>query len=798
MKFLLSIIFIGWIMNSFSQKKYTVFNQEKKKGLKLSEAPFDTVVSAKYKSIFSLDKTYIFCDKIKYGKNNTHPYKVKGMKIADDQLKELVKIDKAEIYAFHTIDHSDKTQKIYRNSTGSLLLENIEVIDVVSIKKLVRYSNDYKKNFYYLILFNDDGIYKVINQDHEVFTLPFASDRLIWDEQYRFFHYGDKKDFAVYTEDFELMAEHISFMNKMKNMGRTSSDQFWVMGTSSGKQQLFQNQKLVKEIDGEFFLNYGNTNRFVYKKDDLHYVIDSSGINVVDTAYQKLYPSVSREQAVNLVQNQSGEFYFVDHEYRPISNERFESAEPLSQFDLYTHYKVQFKGQKEEGFHLYNFKGQKVTDEWVEDVYESDGLVIAKKKGKKAFLNWDDEWSAFGFDKISLMQYSEGELVMVENEKGKKVFSLNSNRFLEVPKQYKKIEVLEDYYPRTVLYSNPDEILLVALEGNDIHNSESFQLTEIDREIMKYLRGEYGFYFVKNEKHWGILGCNNNGFQEMLSFEHDEITLNADFFDYNFYNFKVKKDGKTGLVEIGNEQNVRVPIQYDDLYLDLDFVDMSYNHIVYENGTYYGIYDIYGKHELTPPIFKKYDDTFDAMDQFLELYAEKPVNCIVEGKKKACIFSNGIACFDKIEKFDDSYEEYFIAENNKKIGLISYYGDTVVPVKYDHIDLNEETDIFIFTDNGKKGLSSFMGDELLETGYDEIEFNSEWAIFKVNKNGFWGIYDPQSDLLITPKYNTIVFYGDHYLVEKDRKWGAYIFGDTELTVPLKFDSIEALKEHLEY
>lgn len=139
-------------------------------------------------------------------------------------------------------------------------------------------------------------------------------------------------------------------------------------------------------------------------------------------------------------------------------------------------------------------------------------------------------------------------------------------------------------------------------------------------------------------------------------------------------------------------------------------------------------------------------------------------------------------------KFIGNFEEgSVIVMNGGKYGLVSYYGDCVLPCEYDTITSIDKSSRIVCK-NGKYGIVEYNADFIAECKYDSCLVPSP-RFCPIMVNGKWGVISRKGEKVIPNKYDDIQDYNDTIFVAKyNGKYGIVSYEDKPL-IDFKCDRI---------
>ena len=122
---------------------------------------------------------------------------------------------------------------------------------------------------------------------------------------------------------------------------------------------------------------------------------------------------------------------------------------------------------------------------------------------------------------------------------------------------------------------------------------------------------------------------------------------------------------------------------------------------------------------------------------------------------------------EELNYFDNTFYSYIVTKGQSK-GLSDMYGNIIVPIEYDFIQLkslSEEVTYVELIKDGKKGIINDDLEIVLGISYDSIYLYSDFIV--VEENGVWGVVDYSENILINIEY-------DDYELEYDTDKSCYV------------------------
>ena len=276
------------------------------------------------------------------------------------------------------------------------------------------------------------------------------------------------------------------------------------------------------------------------------------------------------------------------------------------------------------------------------------------------------------------------------------------------------------------------------------------------------------YYALYTDDKWGIIDSTGNTviepmYQEMI------IVLNNRK-DVFLCTYDVNENTGEYKTKVINRKNEEIYTKYDKIE-PLENYDKSGNAWyekdimrVQKDGKY-GLIDIDGKEVLSIEYEKI--ETLKGLENSIIITKNGKVGLV---NKSGAIIINPE--YKQIKKFDDDYTKGYITINqDKKYGLVSYAGTTILDNKYEKIDAIYGENHFVIEEKDKQIVIDSKGEKILKDGYDSItQINPDGIVFiKDKKYGFMN-YDKK--VLIKPNYQELKeIYEGILKAKQDDKYG---------------------------
>ncbi len=260
-----------------------------------------------------------------------------------------------------------------------------------------------------------------------------------------------------------------------------------------------------------------------------------------------------------------------------------------------------------------------------------------------------------------------------------------------------------------------------------------------DFEILKW-GGKQKLVALQNSSgKWALVLGENIDFNAEIEFPFDKLVLQGYDTDKNGYYIAVK-NGMYGLVEHGKNKFLRVK--------DKEFDELQYtsDHYVYtgkKNGQKVVVFC--DKLTSQESFVTDYDHYYEVIP-----YEEMKMNQA------------------------SSYEKFFMIKQNQKWGLFDYYGQPIIPVKYDSL-IESQKYVYRVQDNGKWGIVEVTTDpfqaineqysfiETMPATYTGIENFKNTGLYLLEKDGMKGLCKLDGDIFLPVEYSNIEYrYGHKY------------------------------------
>ncbi len=414
--------------------------------------------------------------------------------------------------------------------------------------------------------------------------------------------------------------------------------------------------------------------------------------------------------------------------------------------------------------------------------YEKSVLKY-KDKGKYGLINFEGKIIVKAqYDDIESFNYNEGLLLIKKNNK---FGVININGATVVSAKYDEIES-DGYYDEQSNYKKSgfivgnikDEKMIYGYLNYKAKKVLDIKYEQIDRIENKYKSDDIYIIAVENQKA-GVYKNNKNIFKH----EYDDIS-----YDFNNNCLIMQKDSKQGVADLDGK--IVLEVEYDNIFMtdryinavkesNIDIIDISSNNkvnlenivgltgttnnqysIAITNEEKYQIYDT-EKNELKE---NKYD--------FLQFIYENYF-IAVQKEKYGVVDSNGKIIidfkYDSIQKLPDSKVLQAYIQNNDTTYM--YCNNNLVQ-NMENCELTINKDYIIMLSNSDIKYIDYEGNIIntnetnLKKDYDVITKFNEYGFAGIKKQGKWGVINENGQVIIEPTYelntNNPSFVGKYY------------------------------------
>ena len=276
------------------------------------------------------------------------------------------------------------------------------------------------------------------------------------------------------------------------------------------------------------------------------------------------------------------------------------------------------------------------------------------------------------------------------------------------------------------------------IETNIPQIKENYTSTELTKYIefndkIKIMNNKF---IIKNNEEEYYMSYNNNSLQYQ---KVNEIKINKN------YTIQTNENNKKYII---NNSNNTISDSYDSIE-EITFNNETYSYLLVSNNNKYSLIDL-------------------ETNELIELDEE-------------------ISYIEDLYKYNDNKKEiisnkYIKVKNNDKYGIIDYEGNIIIEIKYDDIEIANDT--FIVKNNNKYGVLNNSNEILIEINYEEIkQYNNNYLIKNNNK---YGIIDKNKNILYNLEIDYVELLNEFILVIKNNKLG--IIKDNKLILNYEIET----------
>ena len=348
---------------------------------------------------------------------------------------------------------------------------------------------------------------------------------------------------------------------------------------------------------------------------------------------------------------------------------------------------------------------------------------------------------------------------------------------VKIPNPEKAIFVCYEEGKTKILNNNQEEIY------PDFENIEPLRLKNVTSDLM------YEKSVLKYEKNgkYGLISLDGRKITNAI---YDEI----DTLPYKEGELIVKQEEKYGIINI--KGNNLVKIEYENISADGYYTETDeYKYAGYivslktDEGYRYGYVNINGKEILKPE--------YNEITRITQILDDENAYLITAKNGQYGIYKNEEKIIEN--EFQsiryDKTNNIVVVEKSKKYGVCSLDGESIIPVKYDQIDI---TGIYLYAKNeqGTVVLDNKGNQVNIDVNIAILNTDNEKYKIKINnKNGtLYSVIDKNNKEVIEEKYNYIEYLFDDYFIvsNKEGKLGILDNKGNE-KVEIIYDSIQKVQ-----
>lgn len=384
------------------------------------------------------------------------------------------------------------------------------------------------------------------------------------------------------------------------------------------------------------------------------------------------------------------------------------------------------------------------------------------------------------YEQIEALDGVEG-LLLVKDKENYGVININGDTVIK--EKYDSIQA--DSYLTNINLSELEKIGFIIGESDNgsfkygYLNSKGEQILDIKYSQIQRIQNiteNNDTYLVafENDK----VGFYKNS-ENIIKHEYEDI-----FYDENNNSLILQKDSKQGVSDLNG--NIFIDIKYDNIFTSGKYINLI-------NGANVEFYDNLTKQFLN---LEKVIAVNETLNNNLAIVITN------DEKHKIWDIQNNEIMDEEYDYLEYMYDDYFIAVNGSKYGIVNVSGKKVVNFKYDFIyqipntkivectiDKNNLTDL-VCENNviiSMKNAQINMYDNYLniqsdkESIYLDFEGNKlenthflNAELFAINQKGKWGFVNKNGEIVVKPEFDFVTEMNQFGFagIKKDGKWGS--------------------------
>ena len=587
--------------------------------------------------------------------------------------------------------------------------------------------------------------------------------------------------FDLYDLDGKLVYKNVMDYSRFWGSGMS---RYYCLTLENKKQTVIHyNHVLIPEIEGEFKMVQKNPNRFRLWTNEGYTILDSAGRRIsgspLETTFTVTIGEDEKGVLPNLVEDQNGDWLFVDNNFMPIDQELYQDAIVIDDTDDDIYLYLIGKGKDDLiQYYLYDRYGKQINELPVSSAYykfsNENEAIVAEQNGKKGISFYGISFSDFVYDNVNLIPNLDLNMAICESYGMMVLVEGSEKQFFEPDQLYSANSLSEQYEEGSILMirktkKGPFSLAKYEPEKENFNLYGDFKLENLNWNQDLYYHSPKSFCIAEKEGLFGIISISE--LTTIIPCQYDKIDLNLELYDLGLINIYQKN--KIGLLKL-NEQEINefITPKYDEIKLTDPF-------IIVKEANLYGIVDPKtGIEILNPCLLEEPDENF--------LYAEKPesfaypIKALKDGQEIYC-YNSGKGKFHFGSKITAPLwgdETLYFIDVNGKTGMINEYYDTILKPIYTSIELSKNEDYLKTEIDGKYGLRNWNGSTVIEEQYDNILYLENLNAFLVEQNKKQGLYFNKNKKLQAKYDQIIVDMGDIFTQEKET-W--YLF-DLDLNI----------------
>lgn len=378
------------------------------------------------------------------------------------------------------------------------------------------------------------------------------------------------------------------------------------------------------------------------------------------------------------------------------------------------------------------------------------------------------------YDSIESMQYREGTLI-VQQESKYGAINIKGKEIVKI--EYDSI-ISDAYYTEEKDYTESGFIVQLKME-------DGYRYGYIDKDGKEILPTEYTEIDRIGDLKELYLLVSKNGKYGIVKDKKQIIPISYEEIEYNKINslFVVQKNSKQGILSLEGKEIL--PIEYD-------YIMCSNNKLTATKGESIEIYNKEGQKQNL-----KYGNTIETNNENYIITIDENDLFGVMNKEGNSLIKN------KYQYLEYAFENYFIATQNGKVGVIDITDKTLIDFKYDIIQkvkdknslqaiISNENIIDMYNINAIKQVSIKGAILYTYDNYIKLISNTnikylnndgnlisnkqiftENSAFSYEKNGKWGFVDKNNNVIVEAKYDIVTEFNSYGFagICIDDKWG---------------------------
>lgn len=419
-----------------------------------------------------------------------------------------------------------------------------------------------------------------------------------------------------------------------------------------------------------------------------------------------------------------------------------------------------------------------ICEESTSNIPFEKSVLKYKENGKYGIIDFSGKKITKAiFEKIESLEYREGSLIVKQDGKYG-VINIKGKQIIKI--QYDEIQS-DSYYTEENDYTESGFIVQNKTEDGYRYG----YINKNGKEILKVEYNEINRIIEIKDNENAYLLASKNGKYGILKNSKIVIPHIYEEVEYNKANnlLIAQKNSKQGVISLEGKEIL--PVEYD-------YILCTSNKITAKKGDSIEIYNAKGEKQNS-----KYDDRIETSNENYIIIIDDEDNFGIVNKDGQTVVEN------KYEYIEYAFDNYFIATENGKVGVIDVNKGEVIEFKYDIIqkikDKNALQAIISNTNtiemyNNKMEKQFAIKNAILYTYNNYIKLISnedmkyidnngniisnkeilkENELFAYSQNGKWGFVDNANNIVIEVKYDMVTEFNIYGFagIKKNNKWG---------------------------